>query len=78
LRIPDSWRKVDTAFLDEHMADVLTPPKADVPDAAFIAAALATELGVGRAAPAKRAASNDEGDRSPWGHVGPWQIGRGK
>jgi acetyl-CoA carboxylase biotin carboxylase subunit len=70
--------KVDTAFFDQHTAELLTPPAPDVPDAAFVAVALATELGVGRATTAKRAASNGEDDPSPWGQVGPWQIGRAK
>jgi acetyl-CoA carboxylase biotin carboxylase subunit len=65
--------KVDTGFLVEH-ADLLTPVVADVPDEAFVAAALADDLGLGRAT--RRPASH-EGARepSPWEQAGHWEIG---
>ncbi|HXV15086.1 MAG TPA: acetyl-CoA carboxylase biotin carboxylase subunit, partial [Candidatus Krumholzibacteria bacterium] len=68
--------KVDTAFLDEHATDLLEPAKADVPDLAFIAAALAAESGSGRGARATHAATNDDDAPSPWETTGSWEIGR--
>ncbi len=69
---------VDTAFLDQHASDLLTPHAADVPDLAFIAAALAAESGSTRATHAQRAATNGEDAPSPWATTGAWEIGRVK
>ncbi len=70
--------RVDTAFLDEHATDLLAPPAKNVPDVAFIAAALASEMGATR--PAHVARSNENGDdvASPWATTGSWEIGRGR
>jgi 3-methylcrotonyl-CoA carboxylase alpha subunit len=67
--------KVDTSFLDEHAPDLLAPSKADVPDVAFVAAALAQELGIARAARAIVANGGDDAP-SPWTTTGAWEIGR--
>jgi acetyl-CoA carboxylase biotin carboxylase subunit len=65
---------VSTEFLDEHRGDIVAPKEPSVPDEAFVAAALADELGLGGAAPrtAPRAAGREI---SPWGQVGRWEIG---
>lgn len=69
--------KVDTAFLDEHAGDLLTPAKPDVPDLAFVAAALITESGAMRPARGSHVATNGEDDGpSPWRTTGAWEIGR--
>jgi acetyl-CoA carboxylase biotin carboxylase subunit len=70
---PDFVRgRVNTEFLDDHANDIVAPPVAEVPDEAFIAAALADELGVGRTV---RGAVASAGAReaSPW--TGNWEIG---
>jgi acetyl/propionyl-CoA carboxylase alpha subunit len=67
--------EVTTAFLDEH-PDVLEPTRADIPDAAFIAAALVDELGVGRGvASGPRAGAAHPDAPSPWRRIGRWEIG---
>jgi len=69
--------KVDTSFLDQHAADLLTPLADDVPDLAFVAAALAAESSLGRAAGASRAV-NGEDEPTPWQTTGAWEIGRAR
>ncbi len=64
--------KVDTSFLDEYANDLLMPTRADVPDLAFIAAALAIPS---RAARSSRAPDLDAEAPSPWRHSGSWEIG---
>jgi len=64
---------VTTAFLDDYADEVLTPAHADVPDEAFIAAALVNEFRVGRGA--ARAGGSDAAAPSPWERIGKWEIG---
>ncbi|HEU4929168.1 MAG TPA: acetyl-CoA carboxylase biotin carboxylase subunit, partial [Candidatus Krumholzibacteria bacterium] len=67
--------KVDTAFLDEHAKELLTRPQDDVPDLAFVAAALATPLRASRSG----AVNGDAEDiPTPWQTTGSWEIGGGK
>jgi acetyl-CoA carboxylase biotin carboxylase subunit len=66
--------KIDTAFLDQHARELLTPSRADVPDLAFVAAALLEHAGVTGASP--RSAAGTSGETSPWKAVGGWEIGR--
>jgi len=66
---------VTTAFLDEHAADILSPAPADVPDEAFVAAALAEQLGVGRATPGAAGGNAGAAGPGPWQRVGRWQVG---
>lgn len=71
---PDFARgNVNTAFLDEH-AEIFTPTEASIPDQAFVAAALADELGLG-GAPGRRAATSSQRESSPWASGGNWEIG---
>jgi acetyl-CoA carboxylase biotin carboxylase subunit len=68
---------VDTSFLDEHAHELLTASSASIPDEAFVAAALAGELGVRVSthvgfAPA---VANGDGLPSPWARIGSWEIG---
>ena len=65
---------VNTAFLEEH-AEVLRPGDAEVPDEAFVAAALADELGLGGAARRRGAAPDAGRESSPWEQGGNWEIG---
>ncbi|HKW15561.1 MAG TPA: hypothetical protein VJS69_13830, partial [Candidatus Krumholzibacteria bacterium] len=65
---------VNTAFLEEH-AEVLRPGDAEVPDEAFVAAALADELGLGGAARRRSAAPDAGRESSPWEQGGNWEIG---
>jgi acetyl-CoA carboxylase biotin carboxylase subunit len=64
---------VTTVFLDEHAPDLLTGPEGDVPDEAFVAAALSDVLNVARAP--GDAAGGASRTFSPWEHVGKWEIG---
>jgi acetyl/propionyl-CoA carboxylase alpha subunit len=67
---------ITTRFLDEHAADVLFESAGEIPDEAFVAAALVEEMGVGRGALGARAAAG--GARailSPWERIGRWEIG---
>jgi acetyl-CoA carboxylase biotin carboxylase subunit len=71
---PDFVRgNVNTAFLDEHK-DVLAPVEAQIPDDAFVAAALADELGLAGNA-RRRAATSSQREASPWESGGNWEIG---
>ena len=70
--------RVDTAFLDEHATDLLAPPAKNVPDVAFIAAALASEVGATRPAHAARSHENGDDVASPWATTGSWEIGRAR
>jgi acetyl-CoA carboxylase, biotin carboxylase subunit len=68
--------QVDTAFLEEHAQELLTPPPADVPDLAFVAAALATPA---RAAARSAPVNGDAEDiPTPWQTTGSWEIGGAK
>jgi len=66
---------VDTTFIDAHAGELLTPSVADVPDDAFVAAALAKVVGTGVAA---LPADTVNAAPSPWTRVGSWEIGGGK
>ena len=61
-----------TAFLDEHK-DVLVASETPVPDEAFVAAALADELGMGGIS--RRRATEASRESSPWENGGNWEIG---
>jgi acetyl-CoA carboxylase biotin carboxylase subunit len=65
---------VNTEFLDEHGADIVAPHETVVPDEAFVAAALADELGLGGVA-RRRGAADAAQENSPWEQVGNWEIG---
>jgi acetyl-CoA carboxylase biotin carboxylase subunit len=65
---------VNTEFLDEHVADIVAPREAPVPDEVFVAAALADELGLGGAT-RRRAATAAQRESSPWETGGSWEIG---
>ena len=65
---------VNTEFLDTHRAELLTPPAADVPDEAFVAAALAEEKGLGGTS-RRRTASDATQEVSAWERAGNWEIG---
>ena len=68
--------EVTTAFLDDHAHEVLIAPGEDIPDEAFIAAALVQETGVGRgAAPGAHGVPPVSGAASPWRRIGRWEIG---
>ncbi len=67
--------KVDTAFLDTHAASLLKPTTTDVPDVAFVAAALALELGAARRLQASGLEPDGEDSLSPWLTTGAWEIG---
>jgi len=64
---------VNTAFLDEHK-EIFTPTQASIPDEAFVAAALADELGVAGGA-RRRGATSSPRESSPWAVAGTWEIG---
>jgi len=64
---------VNTAFLDEHK-EIFTPTQASIPDEAFVAAALADELGVAGGA-RRRGATSSPRESSPWAVAGNWEIG---
>jgi acetyl/propionyl-CoA carboxylase alpha subunit len=66
---------VNTEFLDEHAADIVSPREASVPDEVFVAAALADEMGIGCAAPRRRADGTPTRESSPWETGGSWEIG---
>ncbi len=71
---PDFVRgNVNTAFLDEHK-DIFTPTEESIPDEAFVAAALADELGLTGGARRGSAASSQR-ESSPWESGGNWEIG---
>jgi acetyl-CoA carboxylase biotin carboxylase subunit len=67
--------KVNTEFLDEHAADIVSPREAAVPDEVFVAAALADEMGIGCAAPRRRDGHAGAREMSPWELGGNWEIG---
>ncbi len=71
---------VDTSFLDEYASELLSPASKEVPDLAFIAAALAWELGGNRPTRDARAsrAGNGAEEPTPWQTTGPWEIGRAR
>jgi acetyl-CoA carboxylase biotin carboxylase subunit len=64
---------VNTEFLEEHAADVIAPTEASVPDEAFVAAALADELGLGGAI--RRSTMQVARETPTWVQVGSWEIG---
>jgi acetyl-CoA carboxylase biotin carboxylase subunit len=66
---------VNTEFLVEHAADVVAPAETSVPDEAFVAAALADELGLGSAARRRGTATDAAHETSPWEQGGSWEIG---
>ncbi len=66
---------VDTSFLDTYKDELLQPARDDVPDLAFIAAALANP---GRANRAVRANGEETEAPSPWRMAGSWEIGGAK
>jgi acetyl/propionyl-CoA carboxylase alpha subunit len=63
----------NTAFLEEHAA-VLQPARAEIRDDAFVAAALADELGVG-VTTRRRTGSEAAHETTPWESGGNWEIG---
>jgi acetyl/propionyl-CoA carboxylase alpha subunit len=65
---------VNTAFLEEYAGEVLAPQKTEVPDEAFVAAALADELGLSGAA-RRHATGGTTRESSPWELGGNWEIG---
>ena len=62
---------VTTVFLDDYGHEILIGPGGDVPDEAFIAAALSDVLNVARAP----GGSLNAPTASPWERVGKWEIG---
>ena len=64
---------INTAFLDDHAGEVLTPRPEPVPDEAFVAAALADESGLGGSR--RRVATQSLRESSPWESGGNWEIG---
>jgi acetyl-CoA carboxylase, biotin carboxylase subunit len=67
---------INTTFLDEHASEILRSAGGDVPDEAFVAAALAQTLGVARGR--ATAGPGAETAPSPWQRVGAWEIGGGR
>jgi acetyl-CoA carboxylase biotin carboxylase subunit len=77
LRHPDFVAgRVDTGFLEVHAAEVLRSAADDVPDLAFVAAALASEIGTARAR--VNGSAGEAEAPSTWRVRGPWQIGGSK
>ena len=66
---------VDTSFLERYADDLLKPANDDVPDAVFVAAALAA---ASRAARTVRVNGEEAEAPSPWRITGSWQIGGAK
>ena len=66
---------VDTSFLDTYKDELLQPARDDVPDLAFIAAALANPARANRAV---RANGEEAEAPSPWRIAGSWEIGGAK
>jgi len=66
--------EVDTTFIDAHADDLLHPSEHEVPDAAFVAAALSAAVG-GAGRP--QSALAPRAGASPWARVGSWEIGGG-
>ncbi len=64
---------VTTAFIDEHVSELLVAAGAGVSDEVFVAAALVEELGVARGA--RATGGSEPGDVSPWQRIGRWEIG---
>jgi len=67
--------KVDTSYLDEYANELLRPRSEDVPDVAFVTAALASALGTGRAPQSSAGAANGDDVASTWHTTGAWEIG---
>jgi acetyl-CoA carboxylase biotin carboxylase subunit len=66
---------VDTTFIDAHAGELLNPPEAEVPDEAFVAAALSRAMGTARNSRTDAAPNTSS---SPWTRIGSWEIGGGK